>query len=297
VRLAVIGHYTYFENHFPEHWRSDPNVLCMDVNEGDYSWLVHVHNFRPNVSLLFRPELYPRQYLTTMPGLKIAFLSEPIPSLHANRLEHSDETRLRLTVYRSIAWDAFDWRIYYDKGKSSAAAYLNFPIDEYRPLPIDTSIFRPRRRWSRETYDVCFVGKPTPDRIAKLDFLRSSRLSFIWAAHGVSGGRLAALFQRCRVALNVHADGRQAFEPRVYLAAACGALVLTEPLSSVPEFFVDRVIEDGGVWNDVTLRRYVERSRLLAEGRKFFDDLARLSTRAMISDVYDRLTRSRSQGG
>ena len=75
TRIAVVGHYTYFENHFPEGWRKDPNILCVDVDESDYGWLLTIYNYRPQLTLFFRPELYPRRYVESIPGLRVAILS------------------------------------------------------------------------------------------------------------------------------------------------------------------------------------------------------------------------------
>jgi len=102
--------------------------------------------------------------------------------------------------------------------------------------------------------DVCFVGKATPHRIAMLDFLRSASLRFLWVAHGVSGPQLATLFRRCRIVLNVHADGVAAQEPRLYLAAASGCRVLTEPLSTAVMGFQGRISQIEGPWNEAMVR-------------------------------------------
>jgi len=286
-RIAVVGPFSYFENHFPENWRRDDNILCLDVNEGDYSWLLHLHNFKPYVTLFYRPELYPERYLSTLRTYKIAFLSEPLPSVVDGRLNLSDETALRMQLYRNLPWNAYDWRIYYDEGKRNTADYLGFRIDEYYPLPIDTSCFNPNGRPDRSSFDVCFIGKATAHRIAKLDFLRSTKLTFGWIAHGFSGRRLAALFRRSKIVLNVHADTDPAFEPRIYLAAACGALVVTEKLSARPRFFTHRIVEENRPWNESLLREYLEANAAPALLPRFERDLSALSVRKLIERLSD----------
>ena len=288
IRIAVVGHYTYFENHFPEGWRKDPNILCIDVNEGDYSWLLAVYNFRPQLTLFFRPELYPRRYIESIPGLRVAILSEPIPDLVDGELVLTSETRLRLRVYSNMAWDAYHWRIFYDKGKKASAEKLAFPIDEYRPLPIDTESFCPPVSLKDRIYDVSFIGKPTPHRISKLDFLRSSSLKFLWVAHGLSGNNLAAIFKRSKVVVNVHADGVKAFEPRIYLAAACAAGVFSEPLSSKPEYFLYGIAENNQEWNTQVLKDFIENIYAGIDVRSVAQDCAALSTRRLIEEVWSR---------
>jgi hypothetical protein len=121
-----------------------------------------------------------------------------------------------------------------------------------------------------------------------MDFLRSSRLTFIWIAHGCHGRMLASLFRRSKIVLNIHADAKDAFEPRVYLAAACGALVLSEPLSSTPDFFRGRIVQDDRIWNDQILREYIEAES--NSPRLSYDaDLAMLSVRSLLRELFDRL--------
>jgi hypothetical protein len=185
-------------------------------------------------------------------------------------------------------WDAFNWRIYYDSGKRAAAEYLGYRIDEYFPLPIDTQYFNAVGRSERALFDVCFVGKATPHRIMKLEALRDSRLRFLWIAHGCSGRMLASIFRRSKIVLNVHADNKEAFEPRIYLAAACGAVVLSETLSSAPEYFKGRIFQDAReVWNEAIIRDYLEIEKIAS----FQDakDTADLSTRTLIGRLYQRL--------
>lgn len=284
MKIAVIGHFTYFSNHFIEGWQEDSQLLCLDVNENNYNWLLCVRNFQPEITLFFRPELYPRKLVESIPGVRVALLSEPIPNIEDGEFENTAETNLRLEVYKNMSWNSFHWRIYYDVGKIESAKHLGFPIDEFRPLPIDTSIFNPydKNPKSLPVYDICFVGKPTEHRISKLDFLRSSHFSFIWVAHGISGAELASLFQRSKIILNVHADAKKAMEPRIYLGAACGGLVVSEPMSSSPLYFRDRIIVKETPWNEQLFLGLLD---IANQGYEKFDieqELAALSTRNLV---------------
>jgi hypothetical protein len=184
-----------------------------------------------------------------------------------------------------MSWSDYHWRIYYDSGKENSAAHFGFEIDEFRPLPIDTNVFRPRPMRRHRPIDVCFVGKATRHRIAALDFLRSGGLRFLWVAHGVQGGDLARLFQRSSVVLNVHADGMAANEPRLYLAAACGCRVVSEPLSSPLAAFHDRIVVEPRPWNDRILREHVVAARESGWTSDDQRDLQRLSTRKLVEDL------------
>mgnify|MGYP003584033401 CR=1 FL=1 len=295
TRIAVIGHFTYFENHFPERWALNADVLCLDVSEDDYRWMIAAANFRPDLTLFYRPELYPRRYVERIPGVRVALLSEPLPAIRGGQLEFTDETRLRQQVYAPMAWDAYHWRIFYDEGKKESAAMMGYSIDEYRPLPIDISLFRAPHEEKRRPFDVTFLGKATPHRIARMDFLRSSNLKFLWVAHGASGRQLAEVFRRSKLVLNIHADGQEAFEPRLYLAAACGAGVLSEPLSSTPIYFRDRIWEHLGDWNRSLIRQYLTEFESLEWTSTNQADLEFLSTRRLIEDVWSRFAIAAAQ--
>lgn len=243
-RIAVVGHYTYFSNHFPELWRNDKNILCLDVDERDYSFLLAAYNFRPDVTVFYRPELYPSYLVDMIGGLRIAFLSEPVPELRDGHQLESAESLLRLAVYQKMSWSSYDRIYYYDKSKASMIEKLGWRVTGYKPLPIDTSSFRSLR--SVRPIDICFVGKATPYRTAQLEFLRALNLRFVWIAHGVSGSALASLFRRSKVVLNVHADGLPALEPRLWLAAACGCVVLTEKIPEAGDELSSSLVQFDG---------------------------------------------------
>lgn len=241
-RIGVVGHHTWFSNHFPEGWENDQNVLCLDVNERDYNFLIKMKNFWPDITLFYRPELYPRAHIEAIPGKRIAILSEPIPYIdHESEIYTSSETDLRVAVYQGMQWDLFDRIYYYDSGKKRTIERFGWPISGFHPMPIDINHFRPSLR--NRPIDVFFIGKATPRRIAIMDFLRTANLRFVWVAHGVHGRELAYLFRRSKLVLNVHADDLPATEPRLFLAAACGCAVLTDLLPERPEWFSDQIFQ------------------------------------------------------
>lgn len=249
MRIGFVGPLTYFENHFPENWRRRADMLCLDVDEWDYSFLTRMINFRPDLTVFYRPELYPRRYLRSVPGRRIAFLSEPIQD---NRHEQTAESLLRDHVYGRIDWGSYHEAIYYDATKEAEVRRRGWPVARFRPLPIDTSSFRPGG--GTRPVDVAFIGKATPHRVAQLDFLRGTDLRFVWVAHGLSGRGLAALFRRSKVVLNVHADEMVSYEPRILLGAAAGCIVLSEPTGQESPHFRGRIIEFQGALDYAKVR-------------------------------------------
>ena len=81
MKIGIVGPLTWFSGHFPEGWEDDPEICAVDVDEGDYRFLIHLINFRPQITLFYRPELYPKRYIEQISGMKVGFLSEPIPQL------------------------------------------------------------------------------------------------------------------------------------------------------------------------------------------------------------------------
>lgn len=229
MKIGVVGPPTWFSGHYPEGWQNSSDVMALDTDEGDYRFLIHLMNFRPDITLFFRPELYGSRYLDQIAGVKVAFLSEPVPYMLGGNLVRTVETDLRLKVYERMNWNSYHVRYYYDSTKKASIQALGWPIDGFRPMPIDTSCFFPEPISGRPI-DVFFIGKATPHRIEQMDFLRSMNVKFQWIAHGVAGAELAAALRRSKVVLNIHADRLPALEPRVHLAAACGCLVLSEPI-------------------------------------------------------------------
>lgn len=286
MRIGCIGPFTWFANHFPEGWATDPDVMCVDVDHGSYDNLRLLRNFRPDVTIFYRPELYPRHLVTMIPGYRVAFLSEPLPRIVDGRLEYTDETELRLNVYETMAWSAFHRRIFYDETREATAKLIGFPIDEFRPLPIDTSLFQPLDRPAPE-WDIVFVGKATPYRIAALDFLRISKLRYLWIAHGCTGPRLAKLFRSTRAVINVHADGKPQMEPRVTLGAACGSLVITESQASLPPLLQGRVVELAPPWTDRALRDLLSQDAAALNLRDVAKGVKVLSVRRMVKEIAD----------
>lgn len=290
----------WFANHYPEQWRGDADVICLDVSEVDYSWLMVLRNWRPDVTLFYRPELYPERFLQHIDGFRIAFLTEPLPALKEKQLETTPESALRLQVYKRMDWQVFHRRLYYDGGRGETVAFLGWPIDSFRPLPIDTATFYPPRLGTTRPIDICFLGKATPHRIWRLDPLRffgvdSPPLKFVWIAHGLSGMRLARLFRRSKVVLNVHADGVPTMEPRIYLAAACGCRVVSEPLSSAPAVFRPWIVEEPREWTYEVLREHLVAQAALNWSSADEAERLALGVRRLLAEEYCELTRKMEQ--
>ncbi|ASV84512.1 hypothetical protein CES85_5307 [Ochrobactrum quorumnocens] len=229
TRVACLGHRVYFENHFCELKSRFFDVAWFDYDHFSNVVYDDIRLFRPDITLIYRPELHKAANLTAIPGYKIGFSTEPLPKIAVDgTVKTSSETDRRLSMISHLQKDGFNRIYHYDKGSKSFIEQNGLPIDDYAVIPVNTNYFNPSRM-PKQKWDILFLGKATERRSRILSRLKNHNVSFLWIEHGVSGSELGKLFKRSRCILNIHADDIQALAPRVYLAAACGVPVLTDP--------------------------------------------------------------------
>lgn len=231
IRVACVGARVYFENHFCERSAHGYMVEWFDFDHDSAVFYNALIEFRPDITLIFRPELHAPRHLRMVPGLKVGYSTEPFPKVYEGRLLRSAETDRRLSVFEKIPFGEYHAIYHYDGNSRSFCEEQGWRFFDYRPLPINTDHFNP---WNRPParWDAVFVGKATQRRIALLGGLKDVNRPFLWIEHGVSGAELAQVFRQARCVLNVHADDLVGLEPRVYLAAACGVPVLSDPVGT-----------------------------------------------------------------
>lgn len=228
-RVACLGHRVYFENHFCELKSRYFNVAWFDYDHFSTSVYSDLRNYRPDITLIYRPELHAAADLNSFTGYKVGFSTEPLPKITSDGfLKTSSETDRRLAMISNLQREGYNRIYHYDSGSRSYIDKCNLPIDDYSVIPVNTDFFNPTHV-RKPKWDVLFIGKATDRRLRILSRLKNHNLSFLWIEHGVSGAELGKLFKRSRCILNIHADDIQALAPRVYLAAACGVPVLTDP--------------------------------------------------------------------
>lgn len=250
-RVACLGHRVYFENHFCELNSRFFEVRWFDYDHYSTSVYNDLRNYRPDITLIYRPELHRSNDLKTISGFKIGFSTEPLPKISADgSLKTSSETDRRLAMISSLERDGYNRIYHYDRGSRSYIEQSRLPIDDYAVIPVNTDYFNPDRA-RKPKWDILFLGKATERRSRILSRLKNHNLSFLWIEHGVSGSELGKLFKRARCILNIHADDIQALAPRVYLAAACGVPVLTDPTGD-EDFPFSRLVRSFDM-NDLSL--------------------------------------------
>ena len=238
MRLAFVGQKTFFEvcalrdehpgfeTSFIEFRRhGDADALRRDLDA-----------FRPDVVVVFRPEIVPAGTFRGLRAATLGFLTEPIPRDAAGGHHDLDRRRWELEQVDAASFDrvvSFDPLI-----APTAEAIL--PVWRSLPLPVSDRLYRDVRPVAGKPR-VLFVGRSTPHREQMLAAAKADHPDLVHEAFGVGARELEALLDEHDVGINLHNDTYWSFENRVCLHLAAGHLVLSEPLS--PQHGLERGID------------------------------------------------------
>ena len=272
LRVAFVGQSTFFEACSLE----PQSAAAVGLESRFFEYragaaiepvLEQLAEFGAEVTVLFRPEIFPAGALHDLPGAVVGFLTEPLPRRQKGAVAHDDlDRRLRdlqqtdpLNVDRVISFDPL----------IAAAASDAVPVWRSLPLPVADSFYRPVGS-AIAAPPALFVGRSTPHRER---FLADSKEQgdVLHLGFGVDGDHLQELMAEHSVAINVHNEPYPTFENRVCIHLAAGQLVLSEPLSPAhglePEIdylecydgavlaeALERLRHLPGLWQDVRIR-------------------------------------------
>ncbi len=290
VRVAFVGQATFFEacSLQGRHGRLHASFLEFRAGASIATLLARLARTRPDVVIVFRPEIIPAGAFAQLPAATVGFLTEPLPR---GAETHSDLQR-RLAELGHVDVANFDRIISFDPLIADTAAAL-LPVWRSLPLPVADRFFTPPPLPAfGDPPRLLFVGRSTPHRERLLTPVKHE-YDLLHVAFGVSAERLAGLLVEHDVGINVHNEPYPSFENRVCLHLAAGHLVLSEPVSPTHglepgldflEFdsavglvhLVERMRRFPGMWNRVRIR-----GRLKAEQFRASHVYARL-----ISDLY-----------
>ncbi|MCE5242282.1 MAG: glycosyltransferase [Syntrophobacteraceae bacterium] len=169
------------------------------------------------------------QILSMIRARKILYYPEILPHIGETN-EHAEK---RYREFQSMA-PFFDCIVLHDasalplliqRGHRNIAGHVVFPFEPrlHRPLNL------PRE------YDISFIGLASPYRNEWLDLIRTR---FPVHTPHIYGDAFVEEVNKSRIVLNLHHTPLPNTEHRVIKAMACGAFVLSEPLSQ-PELFED----------------------------------------------------------
>lgn len=298
MKVAFVGQMEYFRFHFED----DLNDLY-EVRKFQLRWFdppadyyEDLVAFRPDVTVAFRGEFLPAALFPRLSGIKIALSSEPMPKILDGELVHTADSLGRFRRFLTIFDRPFDFIFHYDQASESFFHSQGVHLSGFIPLPIAINTLKPlpASPWR----DILFFGRSTPHREHFLALLKRE-FDVLHIAHGFPGPHgtierdFLPIVSSFHVALNIHAEHELSWEPRVQQMLACGALVVSEPISPNPylvagrDFLVTTSPEDlyetcREILKDPTRYSHVRTSGL-EQVRK------RLSARSVLPDLFNRL--------
>jgi hypothetical protein len=226
LRFAQVGQSTYFEACALDNVLKGIDTMFVEFRAGADSEPVRevLHEFRPHVVLVFRPEIVPAGFFSGLEAATVGFLTEPLPRARA---DHHDLQR-RFDELRATDASNFDRLIAFDPLIAEKASTI-VPIWRSLPLPVSDRYYgsvRPQHSPLR----ILFIGRSTSHRE---QFLMPAKHAFdlVHIAHGADAVMLEKLLEEYDVGINLHNEPYPTFENRVCVHLAAGQLVLTERLS------------------------------------------------------------------
>ena len=238
LRIAFVGQEEYFKCHyetdledlfevqsFQAMWHVDPEY---------YSGLI---SFKPDITFFFRGELIPPSVIDHLKGVKVGISTEPMPKLVGPDLKYTKDSLDRFKFFLTIFERNFDYIFHYDESSKTFFESQGVSLSGFLPLPIATGTYKPLTG-SAPVRDILFLGRSSEHRERFLGALKRD-FDVLHLAHGwphqerVRSVRrdLLPLVGNFHIVLNIHAADELSWEPRVQQMLACGALVVSEPIS------------------------------------------------------------------
>ncbi|MBU2578425.1 glycosyltransferase [Patescibacteria group bacterium] len=185
-------------------------------------------DYNADFNIFFRGEFVPNDVLQRLSGITINLSSEPFPREINNHIEYTRDSLRRYNSFRMVRTKSFDYIFHYD------AASLDFMQKEGLILsgefvfPVATGVYKPSNE--EEKWDIFFIGRSTTHREQFFSSLKHN-FNFLHIAHGFWGEELVKYINASRICLNVHAEDEISWEPRLQMMLACGAFVISEPVT------------------------------------------------------------------
>jgi hypothetical protein len=191
--------------------------------------LQELGEYKPDFSLFFRGEFVSRESLSRIPGIKVAFSSEPFPRMLEGKLVYTVDSIGRYRVFSRIRETPFDYVFHYDEASQPVFESDGLYLSGSFPFPVATKTYTDRKD-VQKTWDLFFIGRSTPYREAYFGDLKRY-FTFLHICHGISGTGLVNYINASRICLNIHAENEVSWEPRVQMLLAAGAFVISERLT------------------------------------------------------------------
>jgi hypothetical protein len=226
--VAFLGQSIYFRQAALEHSFEDAVCRFVSHTQGDdpSAALRELHDLKPDIVIVFRPELFSEFETFFERTISIGYFTEPLPSKFN---PENDDLTLRYNYLLSSfpnMRNVFDLFIGYNSIFAESLE-KHFPIWSYFPIPIRDDLILPSEvDHSELSIDTgIFVGRTTPYRSQYLEPLKHK---YGWTV--LDSAHIVNLLPYS-VALNLHNNKYKNFENRNFLHMALGQLVISEPQS------------------------------------------------------------------
>jgi hypothetical protein len=206
--------------------RFDP---ALDM-QADSSTMRDLIAFKPDITIFFRSDYISSKLLEALSGIKIGYSTEPFPKFIKNKFYYTMDSIRRFKSFLRTAERKFDFVFHYDEASREFIEMMGIRLSGYQPLPVATRKWHPPSDPPSKSWDIVFIGRSTEHRERFFGPLKRD-LQFLHIAHGITGTDAMPYYHAARIVLNVHAEPELSWEHRVQTVMACGALVVSEPLS------------------------------------------------------------------
>ncbi len=227
LRVAFVGQSVFFSQCAMELAADGIEPVFVDFRAAaePEPLLARLQELRPDVVLVFRPEIIPEGLFDDLQALTIGYLTEPLP--RTGQDAHPD-LGARLWWLQQVDAANFDRIISFDPLIAQTAESV-LPVWHSTPIPVADSLFMDVRERAHPPR-LLFVGRSTDHRERMLAPVKRE-FPLVHVGHGLFGDELAGFLRRADVQLNLHNNPYPTFENRVCIALAAGHLVISEPLS------------------------------------------------------------------
>jgi len=226
LRVAFVGQGVYFAQCALQEPAGglEPSFVDFRAAAPPEPMIARLRQLRPDVVVVFRPEIVPAGLFAGLEAVRIGYLTEPLPrdgSAHA-------DLRARMWWLEQVDPANFDRIVSFDPLIAETAGSV-LPVWRSLPLPVADSLFGDVHERASPP-SVLFLGRSTEHREQLLAPLKA-RYPLQHIGHGLHGEQLIRFLRRADVQINAHNNPYPSFENRVSIALAAGHLVLSEPLS------------------------------------------------------------------
>jgi len=234
-RVAFIGQLEYnlpfFESDLSEQF--DAKVFHARASNAGFAFStsedgIHIDEFKPDISVFFRPEFFRNEALDRLGGIKIAISTEPFPKFINGKLFFSKDSISRFKRFLAASELNFDYILHYDESSLSFMRMMGAHVSGILPLPVATGTWKPSTR-SSPRWEIAFLGRSTEHRERHFGLLKRD-LRFLHIAHGLTGAEALPYYHSSIIGLNIHAENEPSWTPRLQQLMSSGLLVVSEPI-------------------------------------------------------------------